>query len=70
VDGPDADAADLGEVLDDGLVGHAADAGQRGDGAVEGFGGEVAQGERLVGGEAGGAELGVGAVEDLLGSWW
>ena len=31
--------------------------GQRGDGAVEGFGGEVAQSEGLVGGEAGGAEL-------------
>ena len=36
---------------------HAADAGEGGDGAVEGFGGEVAEGEGLVGGEAGGAEL-------------
>jgi hypothetical protein len=54
-------------VFDDGFVGHAADAGEGGDGAVEGFGGEVAEGEGLVGGEAGGAELLVGAVEDLLG---
>ncbi len=66
VDGPDADAADLGEVVDDVGVGHAADAGERGDGAVEGFGGEVAEGEGLVVGEAGGAELLVGAVEELL----
>ena len=64
-----ADAADLGEVLDDGFVGHAADAGERGDGAVDGLGGEVAEGERLVGGEAGGAELLVGAVEDVLRAW-
>jgi len=66
-DGPLADAADLGEVLDDGFVVHLADAGERGDGAVDGFGGEVAEGEGLVGGEAGGAELGCGDVEDLLG---
>ena len=70
LDGPLADAADLGEVVDDGLVGHAADAGEGGDGAVEGFGGEVAEGEGLVGGEAGGAELLGGDVEDLLGSGW
>jgi hypothetical protein len=66
-DGPLANAADLGEVVDDGFIGHAADAGQGGYGAVEGFGGEVAEGEGLVGGEAGGAELGRGDVEDLLG---
>ncbi len=64
--GPDADAADLGEVVDDDVVGHAADAGEGGDGAVEGFGGEVAEGEGFVVGEAGGAELGCGAVEDVL----
>ena len=64
---PAADATDLGEVLDDGFVGHAADAGEGGDGAVEGFGGEVAESEGLVGGEAGGAELRGGDVEDLLG---
>ena len=46
--GPFADAADLGEVLDDGFVGHAADGFEIGDGAVEGFGGEVAEGEGLV----------------------
>ena len=67
LDGPAADAADLGEVLDDGFVGHTADAGEGGDGAVEGLGGEVAEGEGLVVGEAGGAELLVGAVEQVLG---
>ena len=66
LNGPAADAADLGEVVDDGLVGHAADAGERGDGAVERFGGEVAEREGFVGGEAGGAELRCGTVEDLL----
>ncbi len=66
LDGPAADAADLGELADDGFVGHAADAGKGWDGAVERFGSEVAEGEGLVGGEAGGAELWCGAVEDLL----
>ncbi len=46
--GPAAYAADLSKVLDDGLVGHAADVFEVGDGAVEGFGGEVAEGEGLV----------------------
>ena len=67
LDGPAADAADLGEVLDDGFVGHAADAGERGDGAVDGLGGEVAEGEGFVVREASGAELLVGAVEQMLG---
>src|ERR1700682_2180776 len=40
LDGPLADAADLREVLDDVFVGHAADAGEGGAGAVEGLGGE------------------------------
>jgi hypothetical protein len=53
-------------VLDDGFVGHAADAGERGDGAVDGLGGEVAEGECFVVREAGGAELLVGAVEEVL----
>jgi antitoxin component of MazEF toxin-antitoxin module len=65
-DRPAADAADLGEVLDDVVVGHAADAGEGGDGAVEGLGGEVAEGEGFVVGEAGGAKLLVGAVEEVL----
>ena len=65
-DGPAADAADLGQVFDDGFVGHAADAGEGGNGAVEGLGGEVAEGEGLVVGEAGGAKLLVGAVEQVL----
>ncbi len=65
--GPLADAADLREVRDDVGVGHAADAGEGGDGAVEGFGGEVADGEGLVVGQAGGAELLVGGVEEMLG---
>jgi hypothetical protein len=67
LDGPAADAADLGQVLDDGFVGHAADAGEGGDGAVDGLGGEVADGERFVVGEAGGAELLVWRVEEVLG---
>ena len=66
LDGPAADAADLGEVLDDVLVGHAADAGESGDGTVDGLGGEVAEGEGLVVREAGGAELLVGCVEEVL----
>jgi hypothetical protein len=56
-------------MFDDGVVGHTADAGEGGYGAVECFGGEIAQGEGFVSGEAGGAELFVGAVEDLLGGW-
>ena len=67
LDGPFADAANLGEVGDDVVVGHATDAGEGGDGAVEGFGGEVAEGEGFVVGEASGAELVVGAVEQVLG---
>jgi hypothetical protein len=66
LDGPFADAADLGQVVDDGGVVHAADAGQRRDRAVEGFGGEVTERESLVGGETGGAQLDRGCVEDLL----
>ena len=65
-DGPFADAPNLGEVVNDGLVIHATNAGEGGDGAVEGFGGEVAEGEGLVGGEAGGAEFLGGGVEDLF----
>ena len=67
LDRPLADAADLGEVVDDGGVGHAADGGEGGNGSVECFCGEVAEGEGFVVGEAGGAELVVGTVEDLLG---
>ncbi len=66
LDGPAADAAHLGEVLDDGLVGHAANAGEGGHGAIDGLGGEIAQGEALVVREAGGAQLLVGAVEQML----
>jgi hypothetical protein len=54
-------------VRHDGFVGHATDLNESGDGAVDGFGGEVAEGEHLVFGEAGGAELLVGAVEEMLG---
>ena len=42
--GPGADAAHLGEAFDDVGVGHFADGGVRGDGAVEGAGGEVLAG--------------------------
>jgi len=69
LDGPLADASNLGEVVDDFVIGHAANAGQGRDGGVEGFGGEVAEGEGFVGGEAGGAEFGGGDFEDLCGSW-
>ena len=65
-DGPFADAADLGEVVDDGFVGHAANLGEGGDGAIEGFGGEVADSEGLVGGKTGGAEGLLGGVEKLF----
>ncbi len=53
-------------MLDDGFVGHAADLDEGGDSAVDGFGGEVAESEHLVFGEAGGAELFVRAVEEML----
>lgn len=65
-DGPCSHAPYLRKVRHNGLVRHAADAGEGGDGAVEGFGGEVTEGEGLVVGEAGGAHLLVGAVEELL----
>ena len=64
--GPAADASDLGEVLDDRFVGHTTDVGEIGDGAVDCFSGEVAESEHFVFGEACGAELLVGAVEELL----
>jgi len=67
LDGPRADAADRGEALDDFLVGHAADGGEGGHGAVEGLGGEVAQGFGLARGEAAGAEHVVGSLEQELG---
>jgi len=66
LDGPLSDSADLCEVVDDDVVGHLPNTGEGGDSAVEGFGGEVAEGEGLVGGEAGGAEFGGRDVEDLL----
>ena len=66
-DGPAPDAAYCGEVLDDGFVGHPTDADEGGDGAIDGFCGEVSESEGLVVGEAGGAELLVGAVEKMLG---
>jgi len=55
-------------VLDDGFVRHTADTGKGRDGAIEGFGGEVAEGKGLVVREAGGSELLVGAFEEVLGS--
>ena len=64
--GPAAYASDLGEVFDDGFVGHAADVLEVGDGAVDGFRGEIAEGEHLVLGKTGGAKLLVGAFEELL----
>jgi len=67
LDGPAADAPNLCQVLDDGFIGHAADTGESGHGAVDGFCGEVAEGEGLVVREAGSAKLLVGAVEELLG---
>jgi hypothetical protein len=57
----------LSEVVDYRFIGHATDLGEGGDCAVEGFGGEVAEGKGLVVGDASGAELLVGAVEEVLG---
>ena len=54
-------------MFDDVGVGHLADGGVGGDGAVESAGGEVAQGLDLVAGDAGGAERLVGRVEEELG---
>jgi hypothetical protein len=67
LDGPFSDASYLCKVRHDGFVGHAANLGECGDGAVEGFGGKVAEGEAFVVGEAGGAKLLVRAVEEVLG---
>ena len=67
LDGPDADAADLGEAGDDFFVGHTTDGGEGGDGAVEGLRGEVAEGFGFGGGEAAGAEPVVGGLEQVLG---
>src|ERR1700761_88816 len=66
LDGPAADAAHLGKVLDDVLVRHLLDHGECGNGSVEGFGGEIAEGEHLVFREASRAELFVGAIEQML----
>ena len=63
---PSTDAPNLGQVLDDGFIGHAADARESGDCAVDGPGGEVTEGEGLIVGEAGGAKLLVGCVEEML----
>ena len=41
--------------------------GEGGDGAVEGFGGEIAEGKGFVGGKAGQAQFPGGDVKDLLG---
>ena len=54
-------------MFDDGFVGHATDAGEGGDGAVGGFGGEIAEGEHFVFRETSGAELLIGAIEQVLG---
>ncbi len=67
LDGPFTDAPDLCEVLDDLVVREAADLGEGGDGAVDGFCGEVAEGEAFVVREAGGAELFVGGFEEVYG---
>ncbi len=61
-----ADAAHFGEALDDVGVGHFANGGVRGHGAVEGAGGQVAQRLDLVAGDAGGAQGLVGRVEQKL----
>ena len=66
LDGPGADAAHFGEALDDVGVGHFADGGVGGHGAVEGAGGQVAEGLDLVAGDAGGAQRLVGRVEQKL----
>jgi len=66
-DGPAADAADCGEAGNDFFVGHAADACQGGYGSVDGFGGKVAQCKDFALGDAGGAELGLGRGEEMLG---
>ena len=67
VDGPGADAADLGEAFDDFFIGHAANLNEGGDGSVEGFGGEVAEGFGFGGGEAGGTEEVVWRLKQMFG---
>jgi hypothetical protein len=65
--GPRADAADLGQPLDDFLIGHAADGGEGGNGSVEGLRREIAQGFGLASGEAAGAEHVVGGLQQEFG---
>jgi len=67
LDRPAADTADLGEVLDDGLIGHAAYPCQRRNRAVKSLRGQIAQCQTLVMREAGGAQLFIGTVEQVLG---
>ena len=67
LNGPDPDAADLGEAGDDFFVGQTTDGGEGGDGAVDGFGGEVAEGFGFGGGETAGAEAVVGGFEQVFG---
>ena len=57
--------AHLGEVLDDGFVAHRADFAQAGDGAVQGFGRQVAQGEGLVVRQTRHAQLLVGGLQQV-----
>ena len=66
-DRPGTDAADGGESADDFVVGQPTDLGEGGDGAVDGFGSEVAQGEGLGAGEAGAAQDVVGDSDELFG---
>ncbi len=64
---PAPDSAHLGKVLDDGFVRHAPNAGEAGDRAIDGLGREIAQGEALIVGEAGGTQLLIRGVEQVLG---
>lgn len=66
LDRPTTDAANLREVFDDVLVGHAADPRQRRYGSIHGLGGQIAQGQHFIVREAGGAKLLVGAIEQVL----
>jgi hypothetical protein len=67
LDGPGANAADGGETFDDFCIGHAADGGESGNGAVEGLCGEVAEGFGLACGKAASAEHVVRSLEQEFG---
>lgn len=68
VHSPGADAADGSEACEDFVVGEFFDFLHSGDDALDGFGGEVAEGGDFLAGETGGAKVFISGGEHLRGS--